>query len=148
LGKFTIEEYTGEGAEEGDVVIKDFYVEGGVIYGYYSIDECKLFIYSNQALGILNDPEAGDYGNLLQSTSGSKTIAFDVTTNGIVSSDLRVMATNPEYTEGLWWEIPAGGTSILLKANVAAAAKRTAGKSLTKVKNRKGLSQSIKLYRK
>ena len=147
LGNFTIEEYTGEDAEEGDVVIKDFYVKGGTIYGHYSIDECKLYIFANQKLGILNDPDEGDYGNLLQSTSGSKTIAFDVTTNGIVSTDLRVMATNPEYTEGWWWEIPAGGTSILVKAK-AAAAKRAAGKSLAKVKNRQGLPQSIKLYSK
>lgn len=146
LGNVTIEEYIGDDAEEGDVVIKDFYVPGNTIYGYYVLDDCKLYIYSGQKLGILNDPEEGDYGNLLQSSSGSKVIAFDVTTNGIVSSDLRVMGTNPEYTEGWWWEIPAGGNAIFVKANVAAI--KASKRSQAIAKSRKGLPKSIQLYRK
>lgn len=148
LGDFTIEEYTGEDAEEGDIVIKDFYVPGGVIYGFYDLEEGKLYIYANQALGILNDPDEGDYGNLLQSSSGEQFIIFDITPEGIISTDLRVMATNPGYTEGWWWEIPAGGTAILVKATADGARSMTAVKGGIKSKSRKNLPASFERFNK
>lgn len=146
LGNFTIEENTGEGAQEGDVVIKDFYVPGNKIYGYYDLNDCKLYIYANQPLGTLTDPQEGEYGNILQSSSSQNVIAFDFTPDGIVSTDLCVMATDPGYTQGWWWEIPAGGTALFVKAN--AAARKAAVKGGIKAKSRKNLSKSLKLFRK
>ena len=78
LGTFTVEEYTGEDAEDGDVLIKDLYIEGSEIYGYYDLDACKFYIYRYQALGILNDPDEGDYGVLTYSKSGASVSPFDI----------------------------------------------------------------------
>ena len=148
LGKFTIEEDTGEDAEEGDVVIKDFYVEGGEIYGYYILEDCKLCIYAYQAMGLLHDDEDGDYGNYLMSVSGKDVIEFDFTPDVVISSDLKVMATDPEYAEGWWWEIPEGGTSVLVKNEASSTARRAAAKGGIKAKSRKNLPKSFELFHK
>jgi hypothetical protein len=145
LGNFTIEEYTGEDAEEGDIVLKGFYVPGNTIYGF--IENGKLYLFANQALGILNDPEEGDYGNILQSTSGQQYIEFEITPEGIMTKDLRVIATDPAYTQGWWWEIPAGGTTVFARAEEADAS-RSAIKGGFKNKSRKNIPTNIKLYHK
>ena len=145
MGPFTIGEYTGEDAEEGDVLISDFYVPGSEIIGF--IDGDKLYIYAYQVLGTLTDPDEGDYGNLLMSASNQELIVFEITPEGIFSDDLCIMATNPEYTEGWWWEIPAGGTSIFVKA-AAVRMHRAAAKGGFKAKNRNNLPTSFKLFKK
>ncbi|MBP5714201.1 MAG: BACON domain-containing protein [Prevotella sp.] len=145
LGNFTIEEYKGEDAEEGDVILKDFYVPGNTIYGFYTAD--KLYIYAYQKLGILVDPDYGDYGNLLMSVSDQDVIAFDITPDGIVSTDLCIMATDPDYTQGWWWEIPEGGTTLFVKATTAAA-RRAAAKGGIKSKSRENLPTNFKLFHK
>ena len=148
LGNFSIEEYTGKDAEEGDVLIKDFYVPGNEIYGFVNGE--KLYIYAYQPLGILNDPTDGDYGNFLMSVSDQDLIEFDITPDGIVSADLCIMATDPGYTQGWWWEIPQGGTSVFVKAEAAArTTHRAAVKDGFKVsKSRKNLPTGFKLYHK
>ena len=146
LGNFTIEEYTGEDAEEGDIVLKGFYVPGNTIYGF--IENGKLYLFANQALGILNDPEEGDYGNILQSTSGQQYIEFEITPEGIMTKDLRVIATDPAYTQGWWWEIPAGGITVFVRAEEETAASRSAIKGGFKNKSRKNIPTNIKLFQK
>lgn len=150
LGDFTVEEYTGEDAEEGDVVLKDFYVPGNQIWGFYDVTDegYKLYIYANQALGILTDPDEGDYGNLLQSTSGASAIEFVVTPDGLVSDDLRIMGTNPEYTEGWWWEIPGGGTATFVKVAAASSRSVAAVRGGFKAKSRAGLPAGFSVYKK
>ena len=150
LGNFTIEEYTGEDAEEGDVVLKGFYVPDNEIYGY--VEDGKLYIFDSQKLGTLTDPDQGDYGNLIMSASQQDFIIFDITPEGIVSADLCVMATDPGYTQGWWWEIPAGGTATLVKATAADASRKSVrqrsatGRMMPKV--RKNMPASFKLYHK
>lgn len=145
LGDFTIEEYTGEDAEEGDIILRGFYVPGNEVWGF--LEDGKLYLYANQALGILNDPNEGDYGNILQSTSGQDYIEFDITPDGIITKDLRVIATDPGYTQGWWWEIPAGGTTVFARAEEADAS-RSAIKGGFKNKSRKNIPTNIKLYHK
>lgn len=148
MGNFTIEEYTGDGAEPGDVVIKDLYVPGSVIYGYYVIDECKFYIYNYQKLGILNDPDSGDYGNFIQGTvSGAQSIAFNVNADGtITSSEFRILATNTDYTSGLYWEVPEGNT-IFAKVN-ASALKKASAKMDKSFRNNNGIPTKIKVFKK
>ena len=145
MGSFTIGEYTGEDAEEGDVLITGLYVPESEVIGF--IDGDKLYIYPYQPLGSLIDEEYGEYGNLLMSASNQQLIVFDITPDGIISNDLCIMATNPEYTEGWWWEIPTGGTSIFVKA-AAARMHRAAAKGGFKAKSRNNLPTSFKLFKK
>lgn len=148
MGPFTIEEYVGEDAEEGDITLKDFYVPESEIYGF--IDGDKLYIYAYQTLGILNDPDDGDYGNLVMSASDQDLIEFDITPDGIVSTDLCILATDPGYTSGWWWEIPSGGTTILVQdAAAARTTHRAAAKSGFKAnKSRQNLPKGFRLYHK
>ena len=145
LGDFSIEEYTGEDAEEGDVLLKDFYVPGSQVFGY--IDGDKLYVYAYQALGSLTDDQYGEYGNLLMSASNQEVIEFDITEEGIVTTDLCIMATDPGYTQGWWWEIPAGGTTVLVKATASAPRRAAAKGSFKANKSRKNLPASFKLYK-
>lgn len=145
LGDFSIEEYTGEDAEEGDVLLKDFYVPGSQVFGY--IDGDKLYVYAYQALGSLTNDQYGEYGNLLMSASNQEVIEFDITEEGIVTTDLCIMATDPGYTQGWWWEIPAGGTTVLVKATASAPRRAAAKGSLKANKSRKNLPASFKLYK-
>ena len=127
LGDFTIEEYKGEDAEEGDVLIKDLYIEGSEISGYYVIDESKLFIYPYQPLGILNDPTDGDYGVLTYSLSGQKTIALDVNADGtLTSTDFALVASSPDYSELWWYETPSTGSTTMVKKEAEVAARKGA----------------------
>jgi hypothetical protein len=141
LGNFTIEEYTGEDAEEGDVVLKGFYVPDNEIYGY--VEDGKLYIFDSQKLGTLTDPDEGDYGNLIMSASQQDFIIFDITPEGMVSADLCVMATDPGYTQGWWWEIPAGGTATLVKASAQSRAAAWGG---IRAKSRRNIPTSFKLF--
>jgi len=145
MGSFTIGEYTGEDAEEGDVLITGLYVPESEVIGF--IDGDKLYIYPYQPLGSLIDEEYGEYGNLLMSASNQELIVFDITPEGIISNDLCIMATDPDYTEGWWWEIPTGGTSIFVKA-AAARMHRAAAKGGFKAKSRNNLPTSFKLFKK
>lgn len=148
LGDIVIEEYTGEDAEEGDIVIRNFYIPGSVLYGFYQDD--KLYLFPYQPIGILNDPDEGDYGNLLMSASSQDYIVFDITPEGIVSTDLCVMATDPGYAQGWWWEIPAGGTTVFIKDTAEARAfHRAAIKGgIKKTKSHKNLPKKFKLFHK
>ena len=147
LGKFTIQEYTGEDAEEGDVLIKDLYVEGSECYGYYVIDECKLYIYAYQPLGILNDPEEGDYGVITYPQANVNAIPFDVNANGTLTSSIFALAgTAPDYSEAWWYE--ALGTTTFVKDTNTGAQSRAAVRSTKSAKRKFASKKEVKLFRK
>lgn len=147
LGNFTIEEYTGEDAEAGDILIKDFYIAGSEMYGHYDLDAFKVYIFPYQPLGTLTDPDEGDYGVLTYSKSGADAIAFDINPDGtLTSSDFILVGTAPDYSELWWYETPSSTTTILQRPeNKTSATSRAAV-----VKNKKKISSSkkIKLFRK
>ena len=150
LGSFTISEYTGEDAEDGDVVISGLYLgeDANDIYGYYDIENCKVYIYRYQALGTYED-DGETYGVLTYSMGGNKTIEFNVSPNGISSTDFALVYSDAEYTELKGYEIPAG-TTVFQKTTAAAAPK--AVKSVVNKKSfikwPKGLPKKVKQIRK
>lgn len=147
-GNFTIEEYTDEGAEPGDIVIKDFYIEGSMMYGSYDLEAFKVYIYPYQALGILNDDEEGDYGVVTFSKSGSSTIAFDINPDGtLTSTDFILVGTAPDYSELWWYESPSSATTVLVPVTISS---RVATSRAAEVKNKQKISSSkkIQLFRK
>ena len=152
LGNFTIEEYTGEDAEPGDLLIKDLYIEGSECYGYYDLDACKLYIYRYQALGILTDPEEGDYGVLTFSKGGLSASPFDIKRDGsLTSSDFLLAGAAPDYSTLWWYELPSSSTTTFVKATVAAAKtsstkKAASTKALSKKRINKGSSKNFKIF--
>ena len=152
MGNFSIVEYVGEDAEEGDVLIIDLYLPGSAIFGVLKPEEGKLYIQPYQDLGYDEYPNLGTIGNLTYSASGADWIVFDITEQGLVSSDFCVLATNPEYTEAYGLVLPAGGTSWFIKAEEAAARAMNraaaAKKNTFKLQRNKNLPKNFKVFRK
>ena len=152
MGNFSIVEYVGEDAEEGDVLIIDLYLPGSAIFGVLKPEEGKLYIAPYQDLGYDEYTGLGTIGNLTYSASGADWIVFDITEQGIVSSDFCVLATNPEYTEAYGLVLPSGGTSWFIKAEEAAARSMqraaAAKKNTFKLQRNLNLPKDFKVFRK
>lgn len=152
MGNFSIVEYIGEDAEEGDVLIIDLYLPGSAIFGVLKPEEGKLYIQPYQDLGYDEYTGLGTIGNLTYSASGADWIVFDITEQGLVSSDFCVLATDPQYTQAYGLVLPAGGTSWFIKAEEAAARAMNraaaAKKNTFKLQRNKNLPKNFKVFRK
>lgn len=152
MGNFSIVEYIGEDAEEGDVLIIDLYLPGSAIFGVLKPEEGKLYIQPYQDLGYDEYTGLGTIGNLTYSASGADWIVFDITEQGLVSSDFCVLATDPQYTQAYGLVLPSGGTSWFIKAEEAAARAMNraaaAKKNTFKLQRNLNLPKDFKVFRK
>lgn len=152
MGNFSIVEYIGEDAEEGDVLIIDLYLPGSAIFGVLKPEEGKLYIQPYQDLGYDEYTGLGTIGNLTYSASGADWIVFDITEQGLVSSDFCVLATDPQYTQAYGLVLPSGGTSWFIKAEEAAARSMqraaAAKKNTFKLQRNLNLPKDFKVFRK
>ena len=148
LGNFTISEYTGEDAEPGDVVISDLYLDGSKIYGYYDLETAQLYIQRYQALGTYVE-EGETYGVVTYSMAGQKQIVFDITADGLVSTDFALAYTDAEFSSLLGYEVPEGLTVFAKAAGsrMSKAAKTAKNKKSNVVKNLKGTPRKVKAVR-
>ncbi len=148
LGNFTISEYTGEDAEPGDVVISDLYMDGSKIYGYYDLETAQLYIQRYQALGTYVE-EGETYGVVTYSMAGQKQIVFDITADGLVSTDFALAYTDAEFSSLLGYEVPEGLTVFAKAAGsrMSKAAKTAKNKKSNVVKNLKGTPRKVKAVR-
>ena len=148
LGNFTISEYTGEDAEPGDVVISDLYIDGSKIYGYYDLETAQLYIQRYQALGTYVE-EGVTYGVVTYSMAGQKQIVFDITADGLVSTDFALAYTDAEFSSLLGYEVPEGLTVFAKAAGsrMSKAAKTAKNKKSNVVKNLKGTPRKVKAVR-
>ena len=152
LGTFTISEYTGEDAEPGDVVIKNLYLDDSEIYGYYDLEAQKLYIYRYQALGTYVDKNDGEtYGVVTYSLGGTSTSPFDLTADGIISTDFTLAYTDAAIENLLGLELPEGTTTFVKAAASSKAqkiAKTIKSKKSSIVKKLKGSPRKVKAIRK
>jgi uncharacterized protein (DUF2141 family) len=150
LGQFTIEEYTGEDAKPGDVVIKNLYIPGSEIYGTYDLDAYTLSIDRYQPLGILNDEKEGDYGVLTYSKGGLSASPFDINPDGtLTSSDFLLAGAAPDYSALWWYEIPSKATTTFAKVTASAPKRASLASSKIAKKRINGAAKkNFKLYRK
>lgn len=153
LGNFTISEYTGEDAEPGDVTISNLYLDGSEIYGFYDLTTSKLYIQRYQPLGTYEE-EGETYGVLTYSMSEQKFIEFDITEEGIISTDFALVYTDAAYSSLIGYEVPAAVTTFV-KAEETSAARKTAAfgqsfgfKKYANVKSVKGTPTKVKQLRK
>lgn len=152
LGKFSISEYTGEDAEPGDVVIKNLYLDDSEIYGYYDLEAQKLYIYRYQALGTYVDKSDGEtYGVVTYSMAKTSTSPFDLTADGIISTDFALAYTDAAIESILGFEVPEGTTVFVKEAASSKAQKVTKtvkSKKSNTVKKLKGTPRKVKAIRK
>lgn len=153
LGSFSISEYTDEDAEPGDVVIKDLYLEGSEMYGYYDLNLQKLYIWRYQPLGTYEE-DGETYGVLTYSIGDNDLIEFDLTADGIISTDFALVYSDAEFSSLLGIEVPEGTTiftKVAASSKAAKAKKKTAtlkSKKNNVVKNLKGTPRKVKAIRK
>lgn len=149
LGNFTISEYTGEDAEEGDIVINNLYLDDSEIYGFYDLENAKLYIASYQPLGTYEE-DGETYGVSTYSVDENKWIELDITQDGIVSTDFALVYSDAEYSEIGGFEVPVGTTTFVKATeNAARMATFTAqSKKYATVKNLKGTPRKVKQIRK
>ena len=152
IGTFTISEYTGEDAEPGDVVIKNLYLDDSEIYGYYDLEAQKLYIYRYQALGTYVDKNDGEtYGVVTYSLGGTSTSPFDLTADGIISTDFTLAYTDAAFENLLGLELPEGTTTFVKAAASSKAqkvAKTVKSKKSSTVKKLKGSPRKVKAIHK
>lgn len=101
-GTVTIEE---DEEEENGLIIKDLYLKGSVLPGYYDIQSGQIYIYAYYELGIVAGSKQ-NYGLITYSLSNKTEIAFTVNPDGtMVSTDFGVVACDEAFTSPLgWWE--------------------------------------------
>ena len=149
LGTFTISKYTGDDAEEGDVVIKDLYMENSEIYGRYDLEAAKLYIWRFQKMGTY-EYEGEFFGVLTYSVGENDLIPFDIKADGIVSTDFALAYTDPDYKELQGYEVPPG-TTVFTKTAVDAkkkVAKTKVSKKATIARNVEGTPKKFRAIRK
>lgn len=129
LGSFTISEYTGEDAQDGDVTISGFYLGEDAldILGYYDLAAAKLYIWQGQRLGTYEDKDNGDtYGVITYNLGDGNLIEFDITADGITSDSFMLVYCDAEYKNLIDYELPAGVTTFVKSASDEASESRVA----------------------
>lgn len=128
--------------EENGLIIKDLYLDGSEIEGYYDLNKGKLFIYAYQALGIYTNSKGTKYGLITYSLSNNSEIEFTINPDGTVSStDFGVVACDENYESALgWWE----KATIATFTPKAAASRSKAIKSYNSKKVNVSVSRTLK----
>ena len=145
FGNFTIEE---DAEAENGLVIKDFYLPGSVLKARYDIDNCKMYITPYEALGVEEIDAETKYGQVLYSLTYADEIECDVTSEGIVTSDLGIVAYDENFESPLGWYLKAT-VAMFVPAKSAAAPRRASVKmSTSKHVKKTRVAKNVAKYRK
>lgn len=146
LGNVTIVENATDEEPTG-ILVKDFYLEGSELEGYYDLTKGKIYIYEEQVLGFYTNSKGTKYGlvfyNYDNETEGYVDVPFTMNADGTMTSDMRwgVYALDETFENGLGW-FDHADTSVL-KASKAeqptdepTTARRSSKKAKVMIKTR------------
>ena len=142
LGNFTIVEHP---TEADSVIIKDLYLEGAEIGARVDLNEAKLYVENFGYLGIEED-EGTPYYIFTYSKSNSDDIAFDINTDGTLTSTDLALVGSPDMQNLYYWFNASLTTFAPAQAQArsfAALNGNKMGKKGAKI-NKKGISLRIK----
>lgn len=145
LGNFTIEE---DAEAENGLVIKDFYLPGSVLKARYDIDNCKMYITPYEALGVEEMDAETKYGQVLYSLTYADEIECDVTSEGIVTSDLGIVAYDENFESPLGWYLKATVAMFVPAKSAAAPRRASVKKSTSKHVKKTRVAKNVAKYRK
>jgi hypothetical protein len=145
LGNFTIEE---DAEAENGLVIKDFYLPGSVLKARYDIDNCKMYITPYEALGVEEMDAETKYGQVLYSLTYADEIECDVTSEGIVTSDLGIVAYDENFESPLGWYLKATVAMFVPAKSTAAPRRASVKKSTSKPVKKTRVAKNVAKYRK
>ena len=149
LGNFSIESAATAEKPNG-LLIKDFYLNGSELDGYYDLDEGKIYIEDGQYVGMYTNSKGTTYGlvfyNAENQTDDYVPVPFTVKADGTMEADVvwGIYAYNEDFTSGLgWFELAYTTTFTPVKAAAAAKAKRTAKKSAKSIRVKTKLNKKF-----
>ena len=145
FGNFTIEE---DAEAENGLVIKDFYLPGSVLKARYDIDNCKMYITPYEALGVEEMDAETKYGQVLYSLTYADEIECDVTSEGIVTSDLGIVAYDENFENPLGWYLKATVAMFVPAKSAAAPRRASVKKSTSKHVKKTRVAKNVAKYRK
>lgn len=145
FGNFTIEE---DAEAENGLVIKDFYLPGSVLKARYDIDNCKMYITPYEALGVEEMDAETKYGQVLYSLTYADEIECDVTSEGIVTSDLGIVAYDENFESPLGWYLKATVAMFVPAKSAAAPRRASVKKSTSKHVKKTRVAKNVAKYRK
>jgi len=145
FGNFTIEE---DAEAENGLVIKDFYLPGSVLKARYDIDNCKMYITPYEALGVEEMDAETKYGQVLYSLTYADEIECDVTSEGIVTSDLGIVAYDENFENPLGWYLKATVAMFVPAKSAAAPRRASVKKSTPKHVKKTRVAKNVAKYRK
>lgn len=145
FGNFTIEE---DAEAENGLVIKDFYLPGSVLKARYDIDNCKMYITPYEALGVEEMDAETKYGQVLYSLTYADEIECDVTSEGIVTSDLGIVAYDENFESPLGWYLKATVAMFVPAKSAATPRRASVKKSTSKHVKKTRVAKNVAKYRK
>lgn len=142
LGNFTIEEHP---TEADSLIIRNLYLEGAEVPARVDLNDAKVYIESFAYLGIEED-EGTPYYIFTYSKSGGDDIAFDINTDGTLTSTDLALVGSPDLQNLYYWFNASLTTFAPAQAQArsfAALNGNKMGKKGAKI-NKKGISLRIK----
>lgn len=147
LGTITIE----AGEDVNGLIIKDFFLEGSEIAGYYDLNAGKMYIPDWQPLGIYTNSKGTKYSIYFATADGTDAAAFTVNPDGTMTADgmwgLYAMDEAGEEEVG-WLEVAKVSelspvTAAARKATAKKAARSKAAKAVKATKAQRSLKKHI-----
>ena len=118
---------------EGRLIIKNFYLEGSEIIGYYDLNSGMVYIYPYFELGTVEDKNQ-TYGLITYSQSGKDAIPFTINPDGtLTSTDMGIVACDENYESALGW-FEKMSNLVFYRPSAAAAKTRSAKAFATNAK--------------
>ena len=147
LGNFSIE-FAATAEKPNGLLIKNFYLEGSELDGYYDLDEGKIYIEDGQLVGMYTNSKGATYGlvfyNAENQTDDYVPVPFSVKADGTMEADVvwGIYAYNEDFSSGLgWFEI--AHTTKFTPVKAAAAAKRAAKKTAKTIRVKSKLNKKF-----
>lgn len=112
LGNFTIVEHP---TEADSVIIKNLYLEGSEIGARLDLNDAKLYVEHLGYLGIEED-EGTPYYVFTYSKSGAGEIAFEINTDGTLTSTDLILVGSPDLQSLYYWFNASSTTFVPVKA--------------------------------
>lgn len=141
LGNFTIEEHP---TVADSLIIKNLYLEGAEVPARVDLNDAKLYVESLAYLGIEED-EGTPYYIFTYAKSGSNDIAFDINTDGTLTTTDLALVGSPDLQTLYYW-FNASQTTFVPVANQARSFNAVNGKATKKGAKigRKGITLRVK----
>lgn len=139
LPSVTIVENVSEEYPTG-VLIKDFYLAGSELDGYYDLAKGKIYINEGQIVGPYTNSRGTTYGlafyNYDNNTDDFVAVPFSINANGTLTADARwgILAFNEDYSSALaWFDVAESCTFTKTTAAARKAAKSFGKRNLKSV---------------